>query len=465
MKQELIKVTSIRRFLLVGLLSVVTIADGIMMLWSYQRSHYEATELQDGKLAQYARSLAVLIAPGIKEGKVLTIPFQTLPELWEGESAGQTGHKYEAKLFFQILNKDRQLLSLSESAPSFPLHLLSEGFQNQSVEGKEWRLFVLFVPELSYWIVTAQRGDIRSEMGNVIAIQSLLPFLFVLPLAFFFIGQLIHIGLKPITRLASELESRAANNLKRVDFQGAPLELLPLINSTNSLLNRLNDAFDRERRFASDAAHELRTPLAGMGIHLENALTSKGEELKETLQHSLISHRRMVRLVEQLLLLAKTTPDSYISSFESVNLQQLCQKVIAENISLILKKDQQVTLEEGEVVYVRGHAAGLEIMLTNLVVNASLYTPEGGSIELMSFYDHGSPVLSIGDSGPGIPSDQRARVFDRFYRGCGDRHQSNVQGSGLGLSIVGHIARLHHADVTLGDSRLGGLEVKVNFKR
>ncbi len=457
-------VSSIRRFLLVGLLLTLILADGLMTLWSYYRSRYEAEELQDAQLVQYARSLSQLVKTDTRQDTVITVPFRALPEHWQGESGSPWGHKYEAKLFFQIFSDQLKLLAQADSSPDFALTSPVEGFRTLQTHGHDWRLFTLYEPESKRWIITAQRDDIRSEMGQVIALQGTLPFLFILPMAFVLICCLVSKGLQPLTRLARELEQREASDLRTIETEQTARELVPLTSAINRLLTRLSGAFARERRFTGDAAHELRTPLAGMGIHLQNACHSQGREQQDALDMALQGHRRLVHLVEQLLVLAKTSPESYLARFQPLDLKPLCQRVIAANIRLMLDKQQTISLEDNGAVTVQGDATGLEIMLSNLVRNAALYTPESGVIQISAITDAGRPMLIVEDSGPGIPEPERARVFDRFYRTGGDRHQSGTAGSGLGLSIVAHIIQLHSAEIVLGESELGGLKVTVMFQ-
>ncbi len=458
------KQNSIRRFLIVGLLSTMALAQLVTMTWSYHESYLEAEELQDAQLVQYARALSLMLAGDLKQNKVITVPIQTQPEDWKGAAAGISGHKYEGKLFFKIFTENKQLLAHSENTPDFWEFPLTEGFRNITTDGHDWRVFTLHITRKNSWIITAQRGDIRGEMGGIIALKSILPFLFTLPVVFLMIGWLVSKGLQPITVLANELKRREANDLHPVPINNPVKELVPLISSINQLLKRLSDAFNRERRFVGYAAHELRTPLAGLGVHLQNAQRKQGHEREEAIALSLKGHHRMVHLVEQLLVLARTTPDAYFASFQESDLYKICQKVIADNIQPVLDKRQTITLEGDEPAVIQGDASGLSIMISNLVRNAILYTPEEGTIKLM-ITSHGEQVtLSISDSGPGIPEKLRQRVFDRFYRAGSDRHTSGVEGAGLGLSIVAHIIELHSASIELGTSRLlGGLEVIVKF--
>lgn len=457
------KQNSIRRFLIIGLLSTMTLAHLMTMTWSYHESYLEAEELQDAQLVQYARALSLILAGGLRQNKVITVPIQTQPEEWKGAAAGLSGHKYEGKLFLKIFTENKRLLAHSENTPNFLEFPLIEGFRNLATDGHDWRIFTLHITSKNSWIITAQRGDIRSEMGGIIALKSILPFLFTLPAVFLLIGWLVNKGLQPITVLANELKRREANDLHPVPINNPVKELVPLISSINQLLKRLSDAFNRERRFVGYAAHELRTPLAGLGVHLQNAQNKQGKDKEEAIALALIGHHRMVHLVEQLLVLARTTPDAYFSSFQKTDLYKICQKIVADNIQLVLDKRQKITLEGTEPTMVQGDAAGLSIMINNLVRNAALYTPEEGTIKLTLLANDQQVVLSVCDSGPGIPKKLRQRVFDRFYRANSDRHASGVEGAGLGLSIVAHIVELHSANIELDTASLGGLEVIVKF--
>ncbi|WP_067586314.1 ATP-binding protein [Endozoicomonas ascidiicola] len=454
---------SIRKFLIIGLLSIMTVAHVVIMAWSYHETYLEAEELQDAQLAQYSRALSLMFVGNLNPDHPITIPIQTAPEDWQGDAAGTLGHKYEGKLFFKILTADRQILAHSENTPDFLDAPLKSGFQNFTTDGHNWRIFTLRIPSKNSWIITAQRGDIRSEMGGIIALKNILPFLFTLPILFLLTGWLVSRGLKPITVLSHELERRQANDLHPIPINHPVQELLPLISSTNQLLKRLSDAFTRERRFVGYAAHELRTPLAGIGVHLQNASHKSGLEKENAIALSLKGHRRMVHLVEQLLALARTTPDAYFAHFQKTNLYTVCQKVIAEHIQLFLHKSQKITLNGDESMSINGDAAWLEIMISNLIRNASLYTPEEGVIALTVRQCMNHVVLDVEDSGPGIPEVLRQKVFDRFYRVDSDRHASGVEGAGLGLSIVAHIVELHDASITLGTSQLSGLKVTVSF--
>ncbi|WP_461537168.1 ATP-binding protein [Spongorhabdus nitratireducens] len=458
------KTSSIRQFMMVSLFSTVTVVGSVMTYWGHRESLHEVQELLDAQLVQYALSLQQLVAPETGELEVVTVPFALLPEACKGDDAEYCEEKYDTKLFFQIVAEDGRLLVESDSAPDFHRIKFREGFSR--VEGDDcwWRMFTLYDKKNKHWILVAQEQEIRDELGEVIALQGTTPFVVTLPVLLLLIWWLVGRGLKPVRSLAKEVSRRKANDLEIINIKQVAKELMPLATSVNSLLSRLAAAFTRERRFTADAAHELRTPLAGLGVHLENAASSEGKEQTEALDMARVAHHRMVHLVEQLLVLAKTTPESYLARFQKLDLQPVCQRVIADNIQLALDKSQNISLEADDAVWVQGDVTGIEIMLSNLVRNAELYTPANGSIQVSACLEQGKPTLRVVDNGPGIPEEKKVRVFDRFYRIDGDRHGSNVSGSGLGLSIVAHIVQLHNADIEFLTPDGGGLEVKITFE-
>ncbi|MGB5538577.1 MAG: HAMP domain-containing sensor histidine kinase, partial [Gammaproteobacteria bacterium] len=219
-----------------------------------------------------------------------------------------------------------------------------------------------------------------------------------------------------------------------------------VVTSINDLLRRLDASFRREKSFAADAAHELRTPLSAMKIHLHNLaldLPSGNHNLQQ-----LESATTPQNVVEQVLALHCTAPDEIMVRFEPIDLHALAQDYIARKYSRFEERNQLLELE-GERACVAGDRFALETLLQNLLDNACKYTPAGGMIRVSVQERDAHAILRVQDSGPGIPADQHDRIFDRFYRGGGDQHASGTVGCGLGLSIVRHVADLHHASITL----------------
>ena len=439
---------SIRVFLLVALLSTITLVNFIAALHGYRASMAEAQQLFDRQIAATARLLA-------------TLPVSEHVPFIVSENDLQA---------FQVWAADGHLLLRSSNAPETPIGTLQQGYAEQNFSGYRWQVYS-YPGEDGRWIQVAERVDLRYRLADEVVLQSVMPILLGLPLAGLLIWLVIGRGLSSLRNLAAELRNKRAEDLSPLALEAPPEELLPLVRSTNALLERLQASFDRERRFSADAAHELRTPISALRVHADNLAWElkkrDGGDAPESLQQLQSSVERMAHLVEQMLNLFRMTPEHYPARFETIDLQRLAREVIAELYPAFARKHQEVELL-GESALVQGDQFALLVLLQNLLNNASKYTPNGGRVAVTVRPAGSAVVLQVEDSGPGISLSERNRVFERFYRVGGDRHASSVAGCGLGLSIVQHIAELHHANIRLGDSSLGnaqmpGLLVEVEF--
>ncbi|WP_438969736.1 ATP-binding protein, partial [Methylophaga sp.] len=373
-------------------------------------------------------------------------------------AAQQTPYTY-----FQIWdNGGKQLLTRSQNAPESVIGELGEGFHEVNYGRYRWRNFVFRDQHLNRWIVVAERIDIRYVLAEEVVLESLLPIVIAIPVAALIIWFAVGIGLRPLRQFAIEVRHKRVDDLSPIELDRVPRELTTLVSNTNALLGRLDDAFQREQRFASDAAHELRTPISVLKVHLHNLRDRLGDQDGDiTLLKAGIE--RMGHLVEQILALYRSSPDQASVKFVQVDLYKLAQTVIANDFPQIEQKQQQIELN-GESAKIRGNQFALETLLHNLISNANKYTPEGGSIQVVVKRLANGVDLIVEDSGPGIPPSQYERVFERFYRLQGDQNDSGELGCGLGLTIVKHIADLHHATISLSSGIEGqGLSVNVKF--
>lgn len=443
---------SIRVFLLIALLSTIVLVNFVSALHGYRASMAEAQQLFDRQMAATARLLSSMPAP-------------ERPPIVVSKTEQQS---------FQVWSEDGHLLMRSASAPEQPIAPFEEGYREVNFSGYRWRVFSHFAQERRGWVQVAERIDLRYQLADRLILESVLPILLGIPVAGLLIWLVIGRGLSSLRKLADALRGKRAEDLSALPLEDPPEELLPVVNSTNALLARLQASFDRERRFSADAAHELRTPISAIQVHTHNLerelldLQSqqhgdKAAEMPESLHKLERSVERMAHLVEQILDLYRTTPDHYPVRFERLDLFQLAREVIAEIYGAFADKNQSIELQGG-AAFLAGDRFALSILLKNLLGNANKYTPEGGRIEVLIRTEGDRVVLRVDDSGPGIPATEYQRIFERFYRLGGDRHGSSVPGCGLGLSIVQHIAQLHHAHIQLGNSKFGqGLSVLVDF--
>lgn len=286
--------------------------------------------------------------------------------------------------------------------------------------------------------------------------------LLVLPLSGLLIWLIIGKGLNSIKVVTNEVAHRAPTRLEPVDIEAVPVEIKPLVDALNHLFLRLQEAFEREKRFAGDAAHELRTPLAALKTQTQVALkTADITEQRKILQRVVVGVDRCAHVVQQLLILSRLVPEaSELEDTTKFDLSKLAAEIIAQIGHIALEKDLDIELIAEKSALIVGNPTAIGILIRNLVDNAIRYTPEGGAIDVLVENKPRGVLLAVIDNGPGIPEELHERVFERFYRILG--HKS--PGSGLGLAIVQQIAALHNAKVSIGAPDSGqGLKVEVFF--
>lgn len=464
---------SIRFFLSIVILSTITLMAFLSALNGYRDSMSKADQLFDSELVDKARLLSMAFsAHHGKQKQSNNTPFQNymsnsdLSDL-EANNSHQNGdellrdHESDEFFAFQIWQNDKLLLR-SLHAPQSTIAHFEKGFQEINFLNHRWRAYIFYNQTSNLWIITTERMDIRYVLAENIVLETILPVVIMLPFLGLIIWSIITYGLSPLRTLAKELGNKKADDLTPLAIDKQPIELVQVVNSTNDLFKRLKASFLREKRFASDAAHELRTPISAIKIHLHNLshIISPDEKSFKQLKMSV---ERMGHLVEQILNLNRISPEQYITRFSRLNLYNLVQNVIVSEYVNFEENNLQIALE-GEVCYINGDQFALESLVQNLISNACKYTPSGGSVLISVKCSSESVILAVEDSGPGVPEDQYARLFDRFYRLDGDCHDSGTIGCGLGLAIVQQIVELHRAEILLGKSSFAsGLLVKVIF--
>ena len=441
---------SIRSRLLAWLLMLFGAIWVLVTLVTYLEARHEVEELFDAQLAQ---SAAVLAEIGLSSLDT------------RGSSLEQAvyGHPYEKKIAFQIWS-NASLLLRSLNAPARPLAEVP-GYSDRLLDGSKWRVFSLVLEDEPRHIYVGERYDVRDELILQVTLDALYPLTLALPALALLIWLGIGRGLAPLTRIAAEVAARSPNNLEPVAGRAsAPQEVQPLISALDDLFARLQSAFEWERRFTSDAAHELRTPLASLKIQAQVALRARDEtQRRHALQQIIEGVDRSTRLVSQLLTLARLEPEAPAEVLVPVDLRELAAEVSDELTPLSRRKGIAVDLGSDGAGSVLGHPVALRVLIRNLMENAILYSPEGGKVEVSVVEDSDRLEIRVTDNGPGIAPEEVPLVFNRFYRGSSE---PGVVGSGLGLSIVRRIAEIHGAEIRLDTAPGGrGLEVRVAFAR
>lgn len=292
--------------------------------------------------------------------------------------------------------------------------------------------------------------DVRTGFAGRVAVHILHPLWIAIPLLAALIWATVRWGLRPLEKVAASVAQRSANHLDPLRTDAAPTEIMPLVVALNDLFARISRSRERDRRFAADAAHELRTPLAAIKAHAQVAQRATSlEECRQALDGVLAGVERGTRVVEQLLALARLDHAAAGAGFAAVDLAQIVRQTVIELAPKAAAKKIDLGLDapEAAAAIVSGNADMLAVLVRNLIDNALSYTPQGGQVNVAVRSDGESTTLRVEDNGPGLTPQLRARVTDRFFRVAG----TGVQGSGLGLSIVAAIAEMHGAQFALED--------------
>jgi two-component system sensor histidine kinase QseC len=367
---------------------------------------------------------------------------------------------------FQIWDRENKLLLRSHNAPLVPFASNNEtGLLTKQFGNTSWRIFTSYDPNLGMRIEVAEKMDVRDQLEENIRQDNIYIMLITYSIAGLLIWFIIGKGLESIRKVAYEVSHRAPTYLQSVDVTHVPDEIKPLVIELNHLLTRIQEGMEREKRFAGDAAHELRTPLAALKTQAQVALQATDEtDKKNHLRNIISSVDRCTHIAQQLLTLSRLdSQGGALTDVIHLNLTKLVAEIVAQIAPLAIEKNIEIELvTANDSIFIYGNLTAISILIRNLVDNAIRYTPAEGKVHILIEQINQHVVLKVQDTGPGIPAELRQRVFERFFRVLG----SKAPGSGLGLSIVQQIAQLHNAQVVLGSNENGkGLEVKVIFPK
>ncbi|ODN43968.1 ATP-binding protein [Piscirickettsia litoralis] len=437
-----------------------------MGTWTYVQVRANAKGVFDTSLAQAAQILRVILANQIYKQRLAELQ-ATLNTPYSKHTVSPANHftKVEAdelkrlnsnQLVFQVWNNQGTLLLKSANAPSEPLATVSFGSQDTQINQSAWRTFTLPDYRQGLRFITAIRADIATRFSAGQVLKSLYPLLFFCPLLALLIWVLLDWGFRPLNRIRTLLAKRGHDNLEDpIELRQAPEEIRPIVEELNSLFSRLQGAFEREKRFTADAAHELRTPLAAIRTHSQIASRSaENKNALDALSKVTKSVDRATRVIEQLLVLSRLEPQDKLLPEGPVNISSFSQELLVDLVPMALAKNIELSLNAPKKpLFIETQSAMLNILIRNLIDNAIRYTPDQGEVEINLSPDpqKGGVQIEVIDSGPGVPPELRRRIFDRFYRQVGNK----AEGSGLGLSIVQLIVHLHNGTIS-ADSRLDG---------
>ncbi|VTU28433.1 Sensor protein QseC [Variovorax sp. RA8] len=431
---------SLRARLLIFLLAAIVLAAGTQAFVAYRTVLNEADQIFDYHMQQMALSLRAGLPPsaavsGLSDGEE---NFEFVVQVWTAEGV----------LVFE-----------SAAQAALPQRAVL-GFSNVKARGTTYRVYSLQARSLV--IQVAQDMAARRHMAGTLALRTVGPIALAAPLLMLVVWWVVSRSLAPVARVRGQVAARQADDLSPVSESGLPEEVRPLVHELNLLFDRVRQAFEAQRHFVADAAHELRSPLAALKLQVQGLQRAPDEATRELAVNRLAAGiDRATRLVEQMLALARQEASAAAGTPpEAVELQEVARLALSDAIAAAQARRIDIGIASAHAARVQGRPEALRTLLRNLLDNAVKYTPEGGRVDIRIGQQEGGAELVVEDSGPGLPAEERERVLDRFYRAG----ESQAPGSGLGLAIVKSIADQHGAALEIGRSEsLGGLRVRLHF--
>lgn len=410
----------------------------------FDRALYERTEVLARQVQQFSY-----------RGSLLP-PRSSAPQAIPGVASGD-----DQELVIQVIAPSGQLLAGVTDLPSPGLYDFPEPgrikLRTLTYRGTDMRVGYVFVDDgraedgATTLVQIAEPLDDRTRLTNEIIKGVIFPQLLILPISVLLVWFGLWRGLAPIRALQHKLRARAADDLSPVDRQGTPEDLTPLIDAFNELLDRMHQTLESQRRFIASAAHQMKTPLAGLRTQSELALRESDPiELRDRLHQIALGSQRATHLISQLLALARSESPQQLGPRAPLDLSSLARETLAPWIGTALDRDIDLGFDAPQgPTLIAGHALLLRELLNNLVDNALRYCPPGSSVTVRVQAGPNEVDLEVEDTGPGIPHSEREHIFERFYRVLG----SGVDGSGLGLAIVKEIAEQHGARLSVEETR------------
>ncbi|WP_119343440.1 ATP-binding protein [Facilibium subflavum] len=467
---------SIQRFLSICLIVLVSCAIAILGGFNYYQMKRQNEALFHMQMVNSANAIDALLSAALKDSSQ-----KQLSDILESNSlamlenihqnlrpkVAQFENTYKDSFAFQVYDIGTgNLLLRSAGAPSIlPTINSNELFQTVTIRNghqhKTWNIFSMnsrYKP--NYRIVVMVSSDFKHEMFLSLFRSSLWDLIILYAFLLLSMFVVVQLALRPLSDIRRAIAAKNPRKLEPIAVKTAPPEVIPLLNQLNLLFQRFKQVLDKEKRFAGDAAHELKTPLAALKTQAEIALNLNNiDAIKDKIRNIIAGADRYFYIIDQLLTLSRLEPQQDLPDKKYVNVNVLAEDQIADLAIQALNKDIELSLmpsKTAAIVY--GSQVLLGVLLRNLVDNAIRYTPKGGKVAIYTYVVNDNVVIEVVDNGVGVNAEKLTRIFDRFYREFG----TGQSGSGLGLSIVKEIVRLHDGKVFAKKSKDGqGLTVEV----
>ncbi len=445
---------SLRLRLLIGFTLLTLICWGAASISSWYQTREKINELFDTQQMLFAKRLATMDLSDLSQQA------QSLPKT-KKLLRHHRGEQEDDALAFAIFTRDGEMvLNDGDNGKDFIFDYQRNGFRDGRLrdDDDQWRMVWLESADRRYLVVVGQEWEYRDDMTRDIVQSNFTPWLFALPVMLLLLLWLVTRELAPLKRIALQLRQRAPDDGTALTTRHVPQEVTPLVDALNALFARIGQMVQRERRFTSDAAHELRSPLAALKVQTEVAQLADDDT--QMRQHALENLNagidRATRLVDQLLTLSRLDGETPAEDLQAIDLQALLQQAVMDHDRKAQLAGVELHLQSPATAIIRqGQPLLLTLLVRNLLDNAIRYTPAGSRVDLTLT----AQGIEIADNGPGVSEEDLTRIGERFYRPPGQEKA----GSGLGLSIVRHIAQLHGMQVRFANRESGGFIATVSW--
>ncbi|KXU83714.1 histidine kinase [Paraburkholderia monticola] len=432
-------IKSLRNQLVLALCVLASIVGVVQGVSSYQLSKAGMSALLDLRLEQVATRMRAGFA-------------ESLP------SIPARGSQSERDIVITIW-KDEQATPYRSTEPSLPLPRdAPAGFVTTAVGGDEWRIYTLREPSMV--IQVAQRSAVRHELTTERAVNTLWPMVVLVPLVWIAVLLVVRRSLRKLNSLGAQVQAMDVSHFQPLSTTGVPIEIRPFVDSINLMIERLAQSIESERKFISDAAHELRTPLTALQLQADNLQPHIAPRNQERFRELRSGITRSGGLIAQLLRLARADAALQAEMVTRVEVGAVVVAAVAEVLPIAMKRGIDIGADEMASAFVQAVEADVGIAVRNLVSNAIRYTPDGGQVDLSVQVRDDMVWIDVTDTGPGMAEELLPRAFDRFFRA-----NTQIEGSGLGLSIVKAIATKYGGSASLRNRHDGqsGIVASVGF--
>lgn len=422
--------------------------------WIYFSTRAHVEQVLDARLREAARMVSSMVTDDrvqlASAADAVSVP----------EFARHPGEVYTRQLSCQIWSMSGQLVGRSESAPGARLADGGDGFSLKDIDGQTWRVFTEPNPERGVQVMVGDNMHMRDALVNDVMMGTLLPMTLFLPVGALVIWLSVRRGLRPLDEMAAALSSRHESDLQPVGLDDLPGELRPVLRAVNGLLGRVGSAREREKSFTAFAAHELKTPLAGLKTQAQIALASPDHETRtHALSQIAGGVDRSARMVRQLLDLAAADSGEPDAGQSNAAIAQIVAEALASVESLRSRRKATIRLEGDQGGALAANPMLAATALRNVLENALIHSPEGGVIDVAVRLGAGHVAVVVCDAGPGMSEADLARAGERFFRG----RAASGEGSGLGLAIVEAVMKRAGGAMQIANRDGGGLEVTLTF--